>query len=58
MWPAFASRAVAGDPTAALTPAPLRDDATIRSKTIAFEESRQTQDAEDQITPRLLSIFG
>ena len=55
MWPAFASRAVAGDPTAALTPAPLRDDATIREKTIAFEESRAPQDAEDQITPRMLS---
>ena len=55
MWPAFAARAVAGDPTAALTPAPLRDDATIRAKTIAFEESRATQDAEDQITPRLLA---
>jgi tetratricopeptide (TPR) repeat protein len=55
MWPAFASRAVVGDPTAALTPAPLRDDATIRAKTIAFEESRVTQDAQDQITPRLLA---
>ncbi|MDQ6943425.1 MAG: hypothetical protein M3169_13045, partial [Candidatus Eremiobacteraeota bacterium] len=56
MWPAFASsRAAAGDPTAALTPAPLRDDATIRAKTIAFEESRAPQDAEDQITPRLLA---
>ena len=55
MWPAFASRAVPGDPTAALTPAPLRDDATIREKTIAFEESRAPQDAEDQITPRMLS---
>ena len=55
MWPAFASRAAAGDPTAALTPAPLRDDATIRAKTIAFEELRAPQDAEDQITPRLLA---
>jgi len=55
VWPAFASRAVAGDPTAALTPAPLRDDVTIRAKTIAFEESRAPQDAEDQITPRLLA---
>jgi tetratricopeptide (TPR) repeat protein len=55
VWPAFASRAVAGDPTAALTPAPLRDDATIRAKTIAFEESRAPQDPEDQITPRLLA---
>ena len=55
MWPAFASRAAAGDPTAALTPAPLRDDATIRAKTIAFEESRLPQDPEDQITPRMLS---
>jgi tetratricopeptide (TPR) repeat protein len=55
VWPAFASRAAVGDPTAALTPAPLRDDATIRAKTIAFEESRAPQDAEDQITPRLLS---
>jgi len=56
VWPAFASsRAAAGDPTAALTPAPLRDDATIRAKTIAFEESRLPQDSEDQITPRMLS---
>jgi tetratricopeptide (TPR) repeat protein len=55
MWPALASRAVVGDPAAALTPAPLRDDATIRAKTIAFEESRLTRDAEDQITPRLLA---
>jgi hypothetical protein len=55
MWPAFASRAVVGDPTAALTPAPLRDDAAIREKTIAFEESRAPQDVEDQITPRMLS---
>jgi tetratricopeptide (TPR) repeat protein len=55
MWPAFASRAVVGDPAAALTPAPLRDDATIRAKTIAFEESRAAQDPEDQITPRLLA---
>ena len=55
VWPAFASRAVAGDPTAALTPAPLRDDAAIREKTIAFEELRASQDAEDQITPRMLS---
>ena len=55
MWPAFASRAATGDPTAALTPAPLRDDATIRAKTIAFEESRLPQDPEDQITPRMLS---
>ncbi|HEV2741304.1 MAG TPA: tetratricopeptide repeat protein [Candidatus Elarobacter sp.] len=55
VWPAFASRAAAGDPTAALTPAPLRDDATIRAKTIAFEESRAPQDPEDQITPRMLS---
>ena len=55
MWPAFASRAAAGDPTAALTPAPLRDDATIRAKTIAFEESRLPQDPDDQITPRMLS---
>lgn len=44
-----------GDPTAALTPAPLRDDATIRAKTIAFEERREKRDAEDQITPRLLA---
>ena len=55
MWPAFASRAVVGDPTAALTPAPLRDDALIRTKTIAFEESRLPRDAEDQITPRMLA---
>jgi tetratricopeptide (TPR) repeat protein len=55
LWPAFASHAVVGDPTAALTPAPLRDDATIRAKTIAFEETRERRDAEDQITPRLLS---
>jgi tetratricopeptide (TPR) repeat protein len=55
MWPAFASRAVVGDPTAALTPAPLRDDAQIRAKTIAFEESRATADADDAITPRLLA---
>ena len=55
MWPAFASRAAAGDPTAALTPAPLRDDATIREKTIAFQESRAPQDPDDQITPRMLS---
>lgn len=51
----FASRAAAGDPAAALTPAPLRDDTTIRAKTIAFEESRQKLDAEDQLTPRMLS---
>src|ERR1700738_2535465 len=55
VWPAFASRAAAGDPTAALTPAPLRDDAAIRAKTIAFEESRAGQDPEDQITPRMLA---
>jgi tetratricopeptide (TPR) repeat protein len=55
VWPAFASRAAAGDPTAVLTPAPLRDDATIRAKTIAFEESRGARDSEDQITPRMLS---
>ncbi|HEY0383912.1 MAG TPA: hypothetical protein VGC72_17095 [Candidatus Elarobacter sp.] len=55
MWPAFASRPAAVDPTAAPTPAPLRDDATIRAKTIAFEESRAALDREDQITPRMLS---
>jgi tetratricopeptide (TPR) repeat protein len=55
IWPAFASHAVVGDPTAASTPAPLRDDATIRAKTIAFEERREKQDSEDQITPRLLA---
>jgi Tfp pilus assembly protein PilF len=55
MWPAFASRAVVGDPTAVPTPAPLRDDAMIRAKTIAFQESRAQHDSEDQITPRMLS---
>lgn len=55
MWPAFAARSVARDPTAELTPAPLRDDATIRARTIAFEESRAPRDPEDQITPRLLA---
>ncbi len=54
-WPAFASHAAAGDPAAAPTPAPLRDDATIRARTIAFEESRVGRDAQDQITPRLLA---
>ncbi len=54
-WPAFASHAAARDPLAALTPAPLRDDATIRAKTIAFEESRAAADPQDQITPRLLA---
>ncbi len=44
-----------GDPTAASTPAPLRDDALIRAKTIAFEEQRQRQDPEDQLTPRMLA---
>ncbi|MEA2664323.1 MAG: hypothetical protein QOI11_1267 [Candidatus Eremiobacteraeota bacterium] len=55
LWPAFAAHAVVGDPAAALTPAPLRDDATIRAKTIAFEEQREKRDSEDQITPRLLA---
>ncbi len=52
MW---ASRAAASDPLAAQTPAPLRDDATIRAKTIAFEESRLRTDTDDQLTPRMLS---
>jgi tetratricopeptide (TPR) repeat protein len=51
----WASRAAASDPLAALTPAPLRDDATIRAKTIAFEEARLRSDADDQLTPRMLS---
>jgi tetratricopeptide (TPR) repeat protein len=55
VWPAFASRATAGDPTAGPTPAPLRDDVTIRARTIAFEESRLALDGQDQITPRLLA---
>ncbi len=55
LWPAFASHAVVGDPTAAPTPAPLRDDATIRAKTIAFEEQREKRDPDDQITPRMLA---
>jgi len=38
-----------------LTPAPLRDDATIRARTIAFEETRVRRDEQDQITPRLLA---
>jgi tetratricopeptide (TPR) repeat protein len=54
-WPAVQSRASAGDPAAAATPAPLRDDALIRDKTIAFEESRLARDPQDQITPRLLA---
>jgi tetratricopeptide (TPR) repeat protein len=54
-WPAFASRTAADDPAAALTPAPLRDDATIRARTIAFEEARAASDGGDQITPRLLA---
>ncbi len=54
-WPFVQSSASAGDPAGAPTPAPLRDDATIRAKTIAFEESRVARDAEDQITPRMLA---
>jgi tetratricopeptide (TPR) repeat protein len=52
---AAASDPLAGDPLAALTPAPLRNDATIRAKTIAFEETRLRSDAGDQLTPRMLS---
>ena len=37
------------------TPAPLLDDAAIRARTIAFEESRVRLDAQDQITPRMLA---
>ena len=55
MWPAFASRATTGEPAAGPTSAPLRDDATIRARTIAFEESRLSLDDQDQITPRLLA---
>ena len=55
VWPAFASHATAGDPVAGPSPAPLRDDATIRARTIAFEESRLALDGQDQITPRLLA---
>jgi tetratricopeptide (TPR) repeat protein len=54
-WPQFASRATARGSPAGPTPAPLRDDATIRSRTIAFEESRLALDRQDQITPRLLA---
>ncbi len=54
-FPAFVSHAQAKDPEAAQTPAPLRDDATIRAKTIAFEEVRARLDDEDHITPRMLS---
>lgn len=54
VWPVLQTRAAAGDPAAAPAAA-LRDDATIRAKTIAFEETRQATDAEDQITPRMLA---
>lgn len=54
-WPFVQSNASAGSAADAFAPAPLRDDALIRAKTIAFEESRVVRDAEDQITPRLLA---
>lgn len=49
------SRASVGHAADAAALAPLRDDALIRAKTIAFEESRLARDPEDQITPRLLA---
>ena len=54
-WPAYVSHAAFGETAAEPTPAPLRDDATIRARTIAFEESRLALDDQDQITPRLLA---
>ena len=54
-WPVFVHRAAAGAASADPTPAPLRDDATIRARTIAFEESRVGLDREDQITRRMLA---
>lgn len=56
VWPGYVhDRAGGTDPIAALTPAPLRDDAAIRSETIALRERQLGGDPGDQITPRLLA---
>jgi tetratricopeptide (TPR) repeat protein len=55
-WPAYVQdRAAASDPLAAVTPAPLRDDASIRSEAIALRERQLGGDPGDQITPRILA---
>lgn len=55
-WPAYLRHiGTDADPIVTATPAPLRDDESIRRETIAFEERRVARDADDQITPRMLA---
>ncbi len=58
-WPAYLGARGAGaapaDPVAAMTPAPVKQDWKARDSVIAFLESRAGKDAQDMLTPRMLS---
>jgi hypothetical protein len=54
-WPAYLGARGAAAPAAAPTPAPVKQDWKARDSTIAFLESRAGANAQDMLTPRMLS---
>jgi Flp pilus assembly protein TadD len=58
-WPAYlgvrSAGAATADPVAAMTPAPVKQDWKARDSVIAFLETRAGKNAQDMLTPRMLS---